>query len=77
MEADHEEIAAGVEQISRYGFYGTLHRLALGNILNFEAILKKSVYEIYAFLQYESELNAYRERLQEIYQEKQRLQGKH
>ena len=69
-EPDADESAAGVEQLSIFGFYATLHSLAQGNILRMDDVAKKSVDEVYTFLLYEKHLSAYKKRLNKHLQNK-------
>lgn len=69
-EADPDEQAAGVADLSIFGFYATLHTIAHGDILRMDDVARKTVGEIFVFLLYEKHLNEYKKRLTKVLQNK-------
>ena len=63
-EPNDNEIAAGIEKIQRFGFFATLHALAKGDPLKYNALLQTAANEIYTTLLLEKTERDYSENLQ-------------
>lgn len=65
-----DQLLAGVERLSQYGFFTTLHALAKGNPLNYDQMLEQPADNIYQTLVLDYELSRYQEKYHKILSEK-------
>lgn len=61
-----EQIAAGIDKLSSWGFFSTLHALSKGNPLKYDEMLEQPADVIYSTLLFDYDLAAYNERYSEI-----------
>ncbi|MGB0918707.1 MAG: hypothetical protein ACPGU4_14025 [Flavobacteriales bacterium] len=59
---DENEVAADISRIQQFGWFGTIHALAKGDVLKYDELLKKEANVIYTTLLYEKELQEFVER---------------
>lgn len=65
-----EEVSSGVDKLSQYGFFTTLHALCKGNPLNYDNMLDQPADNIYQTLVLDFELSEYQKRFKKAIENK-------